>query len=519
MFRYLRSPRFDRWTAGFVAVLLAGAFVRLYRLGAESLWLDEIYSVLDVTTRSTGELVFMPFIKLHLPLYYLVLEAWVELVGVSEASVRIPSVVFGIAAIGAVYLVGTSLYDRPVGLLSGALLAFSRYHVHYSQEARMYSLLVLLTALSFYWLVRVARTGSRADVGGYLVTTLLLAYTHPFSLFVLLTQNLYVVTAPFVGGRDSLTIRLRRWIGLQAVVGALIAPWVLYAIYDVIANEGSPGWIDEPTLAQLASLPLKYVGWDWPRELPIEGELLSLVRLLITLLVVVSALFAATNRSLVRSEGRHGGPALERTGGSPNRAYLLALWATIPILAPAALSLALDPMLSVRYTIPASLGLFVLIAAGIRQLRYANLNVVLAALLVTSFLVPLAGYYGVEHRPEWEEATGYVDANAEPDDLVLVHYSPLSATPFRYYLDRNDLRIESVSNSPDNEGLRDALADEGTVWVVYIPPDGEHIRSAVEANHQLTHHRSYYDVEVYRYEPIDDDARKPSASTGDAATD
>ena len=50
----MRHSDVNRWTAGLGAVVLVGALVRLYRLGDESLWLDEIYSVIDITTRSTG---------------------------------------------------------------------------------------------------------------------------------------------------------------------------------------------------------------------------------------------------------------------------------------------------------------------------------------------------------------------------------------------------------------------------------------------------------------------------------
>lgn len=501
MFRYLRSFDPDRWTVGVIVVLLMGASLRLYRLGEESLWLDEVYSVLDVTTRTSQELLFMPLIKLHLPVYYLTLHYWVELFGVSEASLRAPSALFGIATIGAIYLVGTQLYDRQVGLLSAVLVAFSTHQVYYSQEARMYSLLVLLTTLSFYWLARVTAGGTRRDIAGYLVTTVLLAYTHPFSLFVLLAQNLYIVTAPLLGRNDSLTIPLRRWVGIQTVVGLVTAPWVLYTIYDVVANDGSPGWLNEPTLMGLIMLPVKYVGWGSSQEeLRVSGEFLPGIRIAILLLLVVCALFGLTNRSLVRTTDSLPRLARSTDREGPHGAYLLLLWATIPILVPAGLSFFLDPMLSVRYTLPASVGLFVLVASGVRHLSYAHLNVVVAVVLVTVLLFPVIGYYSVDHRPQWDDATDHVGAHAESDDVVLLHHGPLTYIPFNYYFDRDDVRTETVANTAGNDELASFIADEDTVWVVFMPSDGEHILATVEQSHEQVAHQSYHDVEIYRYE-------------------
>lgn len=519
MFRDRRSDA-DRWTAAFVAVLLAGAFFRLYRLGDESLWLDEIYSVLDATMRPLRELVLLPLVKLHLPLYYLVLRYWIELFGTSEAMVRTPSALFGIAAVGAIYLVGTRLYDRPVGVASAALLAFSKFHVYYSQEARMYSLLVLLSLLSFYGLLRVAEEASGWNVAGYLVATVLLAYTHPFSLFVILAQNVYVFTAPLLGRHDSLTIPLRRWIGLQAVVGALIGPWVLYAIYDVIAHDSAPGWISEPSLSGVAKLPATYLGWGWgssERELLVGGDLLLAIRLGVLVLVLVLLLVGIANRPIVRGATNRL-PTVEARRGTSHRAYLLVVWFLVPILVPTILSFVLSPMLSTRYTITASAGLFVLMANGIRHLRYAHLNVAIALLLVAALLFPLVGYYTVDHRHQWEEATDYVDANAESDDLILVS-DAYARTPLLYYSERDDLRTVPVVNYAEQSELRPVVEDEGTVWFVFAHIDAhdrERLLAVVEETHERADHRSYYGVDVYRYEPADDRDQASSSNSSAA---
>jgi mannosyltransferase len=485
--------------------VLVGALLRLYRLGDESLWLDEVYSVLDVTTRSLPEIVLLPLDKLHLPVYYLILRFWTALFGFSEASLRAPSAFFGIASIVAIYLVATRLYDEQVGVLSAAVLALSSYHVHYSQETRMYSLFVLLTILSYYWLLRLAAERSRRSAAGYLGTTILLAYTHPFSLFVLLAQNIYVFVAPLFGQHETLTVSFRRWIPLQTVLGALIAPWLALALAS--STDDSVGqWIEEPVLSDFWGVLVTYLGWGASeRELLVGGELLVDVRLVALWLIIALVLVALSNRALVRSRTRRYVPTLRRRhDGTAHRALLLVCWVVVPIVVPILLSSVLSPMLVPRYTIPASAGLFVLLASGIRALRYAHVNVLVACVLVGLLVFPFVGYYAVDHRPQWDPATDYVEENADTDDLVLVHEGPHSQYPFFHYFDREDVTTEAVANFDGDPQLQAAIEGEDTIWFVHRPPDRTHIIAELEESHERVERQSYHGVEVTRYEPIDD---------------
>ena len=80
-------------------------------------------------------------------LYYFLLHGWL-LFGGSEFFVRSFSVLFAVASVPAIYLLGRQLFDSRVGLIAAALLAVNAYLVQYSQDARSYSLMVLLGLLS-----------------------------------------------------------------------------------------------------------------------------------------------------------------------------------------------------------------------------------------------------------------------------------------------------------------------------------------------------------------------------------
>ncbi|EKE12574.1 MAG: hypothetical protein ACD_13C00166G0001, partial [uncultured bacterium] len=85
-------------------VLILAVILRLVSLN-QSLWLDEATSA-NVAVMSLPDF-FNKFIPadFHPPLYYLFLMGWSRVFGISEISLRIPSVIFGVATVYFVYLI------------------------------------------------------------------------------------------------------------------------------------------------------------------------------------------------------------------------------------------------------------------------------------------------------------------------------------------------------------------------------------------------------------------------------
>ncbi len=132
-----------------IYIILILAFVlRLITLN-QSFWLDEAISALTAQkpflyqwTGITGD--FQP------PLFYLILHFFLKLGITSEWFLRIPSVVFGVLTVFVAFQFTHELFDRKTALLASILLATSQFHVYYSQELRMYSLLALLSLISMW---------------------------------------------------------------------------------------------------------------------------------------------------------------------------------------------------------------------------------------------------------------------------------------------------------------------------------------------------------------------------------
>lgn len=226
-----------------VVVLLLATGLRLYRLDAQSFWNDE-----GNTARAAERRI--PLIleaaegDIHPPGYYLLLHFWRALAGESEFALRALSALCGVLTVALTYGLGRRLLGTSTGLGAACLAALSPLGVYYSQEARMYALLGLLSVLSTYLLCdkRYAMSEKRASCMAcgcsslaYVVTTAAGLYTHYAFPFILLSHNLLFLAWWGVRVRRP-TGRWRfllGWFVAQVAVLALFLPWLPAALKSV----------------------------------------------------------------------------------------------------------------------------------------------------------------------------------------------------------------------------------------------------------------------------------------------
>ena len=144
-----------------LALILLGFWLRVHNLDAFSFWTDEgltpARSGYPIAQILRNEIVIQGYVSTdtHPPLYYLIIHVTRQLFGLSDFAFRYPSVLFGVLLIPLLYQLGRRLVPSPLGrelgsgpLLLGLLVALlttvNPLQVTYSQEARMYTLLVLL---------------------------------------------------------------------------------------------------------------------------------------------------------------------------------------------------------------------------------------------------------------------------------------------------------------------------------------------------------------------------------------
>ncbi len=130
-------------------ITLLGAVLRFYGIGHQGIWYDESYTFALVRLHPGVMLTRIPRTESTPPLYYCCVWVWSRIFGFGAAGVRSFSAVCGTAAIPVAYVTARKLLTgKRAALIAAALTAFNPLLIWYSQEARSYALLVLLSALT-----------------------------------------------------------------------------------------------------------------------------------------------------------------------------------------------------------------------------------------------------------------------------------------------------------------------------------------------------------------------------------
>lgn len=156
------------------------------------------------------------------PLYYLIAWLWSHLFGVREFGLRSLSAVFGTATVPVAYLAGRELVGRRVGLAVAAIVAVSPILVWYSQDARAYALLVLLSTAALLFFLRARRSGSARDLGWWAAFSALALASHYYAFFPLAIEAVWLLVA-------ARPLRRVVWaLAGVAVAGLALAPIALH---------------------------------------------------------------------------------------------------------------------------------------------------------------------------------------------------------------------------------------------------------------------------------------------------
>ena len=119
---------------------------------------------------------------------------WTRWFGSDILTLRLPSVLFGVASILLVYVLSTLTEDKLTALLAAGMLSFNGLHIYWSQQSRMYSMGCFLGLLSTVLLVLISRGFVRQRIYYvvYAIFTLIGLVTHVFFWALFATQTLWI---------------------------------------------------------------------------------------------------------------------------------------------------------------------------------------------------------------------------------------------------------------------------------------------------------------------------------------
>lgn len=175
-----------------VALMIVGLGLRVATINTRGLWLDEASTILQVSG-TVMQTIYSQLGGTHPPFFHVLMHYWIYAFGTSETAVRLFATVFGVLAIPAAYWAGKVAYDRRVGLISAVLVALSPFAIWYSQEARMYTMLLLFAFLSAGAFARALERNDFRGWAWYFVVTLGGLFTHYLFFLLVAGQGLYFV--------------------------------------------------------------------------------------------------------------------------------------------------------------------------------------------------------------------------------------------------------------------------------------------------------------------------------------
>ncbi len=251
-------------TAILLLITLLGAVLRFYQLGTDSLWGDEIWTAVHADPENDLPRILTSSLEMRVkppPLYFLITHFFLVFLGESDLIVRLPAAIFGVLGIIATYAVGKLFFGPKVGLIAALLLAISPFHIRYSQEARYYALITLLSLLSLYSLDRAMSDQKGRWWMGYVAVTVAALYTHLFPILFLLAEIAFVACCAL---QELVRSRVRQvsftravlsllrdrpygaFLVSLALISLLYLPWVRFVVATVTGPQGMVEVGEEP---------------------------------------------------------------------------------------------------------------------------------------------------------------------------------------------------------------------------------------------------------------------------------
>ena len=249
-----------------IVILIVTAGLRFTKLSFQSLRNDEHFSRHAAAFDSLSEVILRGGIMdKHPPGHVLLLHFWIRLFGESEWSVRVPSVLAGIATVYALYRLGRTLVSERVGIVAAGLCAMSQMPVYFSQEARAYVFLLLGSTLCAHGVVALERAHVSGGASfrlrfGVTLVAVFTAYLHYFGLLMVSLIGIYALLSLI---RKHLSFAD---FGVPFLGSALLyLPWLKVVKTHATARSS---WMPEPTerfaeiIAEHLTSKLPYVWWS-----------------------------------------------------------------------------------------------------------------------------------------------------------------------------------------------------------------------------------------------------------------
>lgn len=212
-----------------IGIIILSIGLRLYGLDRQSLWFDELAEENAFQRQFLNENeIFLPDTP---PFNLFFISLVTQFFPGSDFALRMVPFTFGVISIPLFFLLGRKIFNDKIGLIAAFLLAISPFHIWYSQEARMYSLLWMLALISMIFFINALHQPNIKNFTGYIISNTAGLYTNQFAVFLLVLQALYLLV--FLAKNKP---HLFKWVFVFGIIVLSYIPWIIHTYTSLMGR-------------------------------------------------------------------------------------------------------------------------------------------------------------------------------------------------------------------------------------------------------------------------------------------
>ncbi len=374
-------------------ILIVGTALRINLLAVRgTFWFDEVFSI-HYSLLPWKEALKYWWLETNPPLYTFLLRFWTDIVNdKTEWLVRLPSLLFNVATIAAVYFLAEKIFSRRAAIISSLMFALSGIYIFISSEARTYSLLSFLSVISnlFFYIIFFEKKSKPYLWAGYFLTNFLLLYSHLTAIMIPFCQILALIAL-----KPEKTFNKKWWRGHLIIIGLWLV-WFIPSILAKIQKDSLTAWyfnLDAREYANILTLIISSLLNSDPAPF-----ILTIAGLLFVIALVVAVIEAKNNPGRLR---------LQLT--------FLLLWGLAPVIFGSSLGVFIT-----KFYVAFFPALFIILGYVMVKLADTRKKFIILLLIIFALLFPFGFTIANTKVFSWYRFTDYIEQQETSDSITIV---------------------------------------------------------------------------------------------------